>query len=415
MPVQLPEPLSGEEPTQVLHNHGMLAGSGSRRALAGFFISGVLLGFLGAILLSWGYHLGADYDVIALYFGALTAGLAASTWVSPRMLESKGVGWTLSFACILAGTAFLYLAFVSPPFGPWWRVFGLVLLGASAGVLHTAVFHAISPMYKHDPAATVNLAGVLFGLGCLTVAVLISGAYYLYSVPTLQAWLAVIPAGFGWMYWKSPFRTEPVPHQPPTGSLFSALRNPGAVLLALLLFFQLGNEWAVAGWLAIFLSQRLGISPTSALSLLALYWIALLIGRVVAQWVLPRIRHSRLLLGCVVAAMFGSTILSATNNQFGAVAGILMLGGSFAPIYPLVVERIGRSFPYYHPGFYNGLFSLALAGGLLAPCTLGIAASYWGIGMVMTLPMIGSVIVFVLLVLSWLEARLSAHVPPVKA
>lgn len=414
MPVQSPERAFGEEPMQAHQHHGILSGSGSRRALTGFFVSGLLLGFLGAILLSWGYHLGAEYDVIALYFGALIAGLAASTWVSPRLLESKGVAWTLAFACGLAGAAFVYLAFVSPPYGPWWRVFGLVLIGASAGVLHTAVFQAISPMYKHDPAATVNLAGVLFGLGCLTIALLISGAYYYYTVATLQAWLGVIPAGFGWMYWKSTFRLEPVPHQPPTGSLFSSLKNPGAVLLALLLFFQLGNEWAVAGWLALFLSQRLGISPTSALSFLALYWLALLIGRVAAQWVLPRMRHSRLLLGCVVAAMFGSIILSATNNQFGASAGILMLGGSFAPIYPLVVERIGRSFPYYHPGFYNGLFSFALAGGLLAPCTLGIAASFWGVGMVMTLPMIGSVIVFVLLVLSWLEARLSAHAPAAK-
>ncbi|MFM2124588.1 MAG: hypothetical protein RL328_1039 [Acidobacteriota bacterium] len=394
-----------------LHGHGMLSGSGSRRALAGFFVSGLLLGFVGAILLSWGYHLGADYDVIALYFAGVIAGLGASTWVAPRLLETKGVAWTLAFACGLAAIALLYLAVVSPPVGPWWRVAGLTLLGASAGVLHTAIFQAISPMYKHNPAATVNLAGVLFGLGSLTVAGLISAAYYGVTVATLQAALALIPAGFAWMYWTAKFPTEPVPHQPPTASVFGALRNPGAVLLALLLFFQLGNEWAVAGWLALFLSQRLGISPSTALSFLALYWLALLIGRVVAQWVLPRIRHSRLLLGCVVAAMFGSLVVSATNNEFGAVSGILMLGGAFAPIYPLVVERIGRSFPYYHPGFYNGLFSFALAGGLLAPCTLGIAASLWGVGMVMTLPMIGSVIVFVLLVLSWLETRLSAHVP----
>jgi fucose permease len=181
------------------------------------------------------------------------------------------------------------------------------------------------------------------------------------------------------------------------------------VLLSLLLFFQLGNEWAVAGWLALFLSQRLGVAPTTALEFLALYWFALLIGRVVAQWVLPRVRHSKLLVGCVIASIFGGLVLSATNNQFGAIAGILMLGGSFAPIYPLVVEKIGVSFPYYHPGCYNGLFSVALAAGLLAPCLLGLAAGAWGVGIVMMLPMFGSAIVFLLLALMWLETRLSAH------
>jgi FHS family glucose/mannose:H+ symporter-like MFS transporter len=404
MQVQAPEPI-----LQAAHIEGTLGTSGSRRALAGFYVSGILLGFLGAILLSWQHHLSAGYGVISLYFAGLIGGLLASVWISPRMLESKGVNWTLAFACALAGTAFVYLGFVSPPHVFWWRVGGMAMIGAAAGILHTAVFHAISPMYRHNPVATVNLAGVLFGLGCLTDAVLISGVYYLYSVPVLQVWMAVLPALFGWIFWKSTFSPQPVPMQPPAGALFSALKDPGAVLLSLLLFFQLGNEWSVAGWLPLFLSQRLGLAPTTALELLALYWFALLVGRVIAQWGLPRVRHSKLLLGCVIAAMFGGIVLSATNNEFGAISGILMLGGSFAPIYPLVVEKIGVSFPYYHPGCYNGLFSVALAAGLLAPCLLGFAAMQWGVGVVMMLPMFGSVVVFLLLGLMWLEARLSAH------
>jgi hypothetical protein len=55
------------------------------------------------------------------------------------------------------------------------------------------------------------------------------------------------------------------------------------------------------------------------------------------------------------------------------------------------------------------LFSVALATGLVAPCLLGFAAMQWGVGIVMMLPMFGSAIVFLLLALMWLEARLSAH------
>ena len=403
-----------ERATAALAGEGTLGWSGSRRALAGFFVSGSLMGFLGAILLSWQQHLSAEYYTVALYFAGLIVGLVASVWLSPRLLETRGVGWTLSLSCALAGTAFLYLAFVSPPLSAWWRVAGMALVGCAAGILHTAIFHAVSPMYRHDPAATVNLAGMLFGLGCLADALLISGAYYLYSAPALQAWMSVIPAAFGWMYRKSAFSLEPVPHQPAPAAFLVTLRNPGAVLLSLLLFFQFGNEWAVAGWLALFLSQRLGISPPTALWMLGLYWAALIVGRVLAQWILPRVRHSRLLLGYVVLSMFGSVVLSATNNQFGAISAILMLGFSFAPIYPLLVEKIGRSFPYYHPGFYNGLFSFALAGGLIAPCLLGLVAAQWGVGLVMTLPLAGAGMVFLLLVLIWLEARLSAHARPAK-
>jgi len=176
----------------------------------------------------------------------------------------------------------------------------------------------------------------------------------------------------------------------------------------LLLFFQFGNEWTIAGWLPMFLSQRLGISPATSILLLALYWLSLLIGRVVAQWILPRVRHGRVLMGSVLAAILGCVMLLATDNRFGAIVGILMVGGAFAPIYPLLVEKIGSRFPYYHPGFYNGIFSFAIAGGLLAPLSVGYFASEWGVRMAMGLPLAGTFVVFVLLMMISLEARLSA-------
>jgi hypothetical protein len=119
-------------------------------------------------------------------------------------------------------------------------------------------------------------------------------------------------------------------------------------------------------------------------------------------------RHGRLLLGSVLASVFGCVMLLATDNRFGAISGILLLGASFAPIYPLLVEKIGHRFPHYHPGQYNGIFSLAIVGGLLAPCTLGYFASLWGVTVVMELPLAGSIVVFVLSLLIALEAKLSA-------
>src|ERR1044071_6000467 len=413
MPVHSPEPaiVSGAAAAQ-----DPLGSSSARRALAGFFVSGVLLSFLGTILFSWQHHLTSQYGIVGLYYAGLITGLVGSARMSPALLRRKGLGWTLALACGLAGAAVLYLAFVSPPFSPWWRVGGMAVVGFAAGLLHTAIFHAISPMYRHDPAATVNLAGILFGLGCFSLAILISGTFYLYTAAAVQVWIAVIPALFGWMYWKTPFvassQAGPAAQHPAARVTFSGLRSTGAVLLSLLLFFQLGNEWALAGWLPLFLSQRLGISPPTALGMLALYWLALTVGRAASQWILPRARHGRLLLATVTAAMFGCVILSATDNKFGAITGVLLVGLAFAPIYPLVVEKIGHRFPYYHPGFYNGIFSLAMAGGLLTPGLMGYIASMYGLGSIMLIPLFGSVVVFVLLLLIWLESRLRAYSAP---
>src|SRR4029453_15935482 len=107
-----------------------------------------------------------------------------------------------------------------------------------------------------------------------------------------------------------------------------------------------------------------------------------------------------------IASMLGCLILTFTDNLFGAIFGTLLIGFGFAPIYPLVVEKIGARFPNYHPGFFNGIFSIALTGGMLAPAVIGYASVYFGIQIVMLLPLAGSCVVLLLVLLVWLESRL---------
>ncbi len=404
-------PTAFEQPvaslTPVLER-GRLKTAGARKALAGFFLSGLIFSFPGAILPVWGHHRTWDYSVVGGYFLFTVLGVLASTWIAPPLLRRKGIGWVLTATCTLAAVALLYLAAVSPPFSPWYRMGGLLVLGIAGGALHSAIFHGIHSIYSHDSAATVNLAGILFGLGCLVMALLVSETFFLYTAPSIQILTAVVPALYAVLYARSRFDEHEVPMQASPRELLRDVRSPGAVLLALLVFFQFGNEWAVAGWLALFIIQRLGISPATGLSLLALYWFALLVGRVIAQSMLPRVSHAKILFASSVAAVFGTLLLLVTNNVGGAVAGILCIGSGFAPIYPLVVEKIGHRFPDYHPGFYNGLVSLAFAGGLLAPASIGWFASEWGVRAVLGVPFAGSIAVFALVVLIWVEARFEA-------
>src|SRR6185312_8236207 len=183
------------------------------------------------------------------------------------------------------------------------------------------------------------------------------------------------------------------------------LRSIAAVLFSLLLFFQFGNEWALAGWLPLFLIHRLGLNPASAIFVLAIYFLALLSGRLAAQLLLTRVGHTKLLAVSVTTAMFGYLLLSKTNTVFGAALATIVTGLAFAPIYALVAEKIGRRFDY-HPGFFNGIFSLAITGGMLAPWLLGYVGYYMGMSYVMLIPAFGSVAVLILMLLIILESKL---------
>jgi MFS transporter, FHS family, glucose/mannose:H+ symporter len=393
--------LQSGQPTSTLH------ASASRRALAGFLVSGLLLSFPGSILPVWGYHLRPHFAMVGLYFLCINIGIFAAIGMSRWTIAKRGTGDTLTIANFAAFVALLCLALTGPPAAEWTRLPGLIGLGFSAGLLNTATFHAISPAYRVDPAATVNLAGTLFVFGSFLTPLLIAGAFDFYNVALILLVVALVPAFFAIFYSRSKFSVEPLVRQRAVADVLREFTVPGAVLLSLLLFFQFGNEWAIAGWLPLFLIERLGMSPTRALVLVAAYWLALLIGRLTVQAILPRFSHAWMLLVSAMAALFGCLVLTFTNNQFGAWFGTLLVGFGFAPIYPLVVERIGARFPHYHPGFFNGIFSVALTGGMLAPATLGFAGEYFGIQVIMALPALGTFIVALLVLVIWIEAKIT--------
>lgn len=399
-----PAPVAGQRPA--------LLATGSRRALGGFFLSGVIFSFLGAILPAWGFHLHSDYATVGLYFLFLTFGIYAGSQLCHLLIARIGLRPLLAVASGVASAGFLVLAWLSAgPQPPSLRMFTLFVIGAAGATANSAVFHAIAPLYHHNPASTITLSGALFGLGCLSTALLTAGTFYFYTVPSMLILLAVIP-----FYFTLGFALgEPLsytPHQFPSfRNALEDFRSPGAILFTLLLFFQFGNEWAIAGWLPLFLIQNLGLSPDTGLFVLALYWLALLAGRFVAQAMLPALRQARVLMGSVVAALLGCVLLSFTEKMGGAIAGVILIGGGFASIYPLTVQSIEHRFPYYHPGFFGGIFTLGLLGGLLAPGTMGFVAEQWGIGKVMLLPALGSIMVCLLVLLIWLETRLTRANP----
>jgi MFS transporter, FHS family, glucose/mannose:H+ symporter len=383
--------------------------SGGGKALAGFLLSGFLMALLGAVLPAWGYYRDpSNFTSVGNYFLSLAVGLVASAALARPVLRRRGLSFLLVFACALSCAALAYLAAVSPPVSAWWGDAGLLVLGLGAGLLNLALFHAISPAYHADAAGTVNRGGLWYGLGCLAATLLVFGTFYAYTVPSIFIFMALVPGLFGVFYARARAETAvPEDSHPTLRQAIEDFRSPGAMLFALLLFFQFGNEWSIAGWLPLFLIRRVGLSPQAALMTLALYWLFLMLGRLLAVAILPRVRHGRLLGGSVLAALLGCLILFFTNNSFGATTGVLLIGGGYASIYPLVAEAIGRRFPYYHPGFFNGIFSVAMVGGLLAPATLGYAASEFGVGVVMGIPLLGTCMVVFLLLMIWLESKLA--------
>jgi fucose permease len=385
------------------------------KTLAGLLISGLLVALPGAILPFWRHHIESRYLLIAVYFLAQNAGLLGARLWAPRLGRAYGLAAAMSASCWLAVGGLLVMGVFLPEAHWGWRVGGLFLTGSAAGLMNMAVFASTSGAYERRPAAAVNVGGMFYGTGCLVCALAIGGSYFSYSIPLTALLLLLLPAGGCLLYAHARIPSQPLRAATNWAGTAREFRSPAAILLALLLFFQFGNEGAIGGWLALFLTQKIGMSPASSIFLLALYFAALLAGRILAQVLLRSVGHGRMLFGSVLMGLFGCLMLAFTTNSFGAVTGVLLCGAAFSAVLPLAFERIGDRFPYFRPGFSYGIFSIALTGGLLAPASIGLYAYWFGIDVVMVVPMLGSIMVLLLVLLIFLEARLHAAAKAARA
>lgn len=377
-----------------------------RRGLAGLFLSGLIFTFLGAILPAWGYHLSSDYSLIGMFFLAMNAGFVLAIWLGSTLIGKLGIRGVLVLSSSLATIGFTGLIFAIPPAHPLWCQAVLPVLGFAAGLLNAAIFELIKPAYERAPDATLSLGGILFLGGSLVATLTTAGAIDGYSRWIPLVFFALLCLGFLFWFANRTGLRLPVP-APKIASAEQEFRKPAAILLTLVFFFQFWNEWAIAGWLPLFLIQRLGISPWAGLAFLALYWLVLLIGRAIILSVLPRSRSFRVLMISVISALFGCVILALTNNKSGATAAIFLMGGGFAAIYPLLGETVGKRFRAYHPAHFNGILSLGLVGGLLSPWLVGVISHWGGIGLAMLIPLAGTMMVFLLLISLRIEAKLN--------
>ena len=376
-------------------------------ALAGFLVSGFLFALVGALLPSWGYDLSSEFAMVGRHFLALAIGMIFSATLVRRFFSRLRTRTLLVSGCAVALLSLATLALVTLAGLPnqiSWRLGGVLLLGIAVGLLHAGLFEAILPAYEQSPARAMNLGGIFFGTGSILCAVVVSGTFWAYSVQTVLLILAIVPTAFIFLYMQRVYPAVEVVFPP---DLLKQFRSGAAILFSLLLFFQFGNEWSIAGWLPLFLIHRLGMSPASALLYLAFYFAALTMGRIGVSYLLTRVNHWRLLTISAGSSLLGCIVLAATDNRFGAGFSIVLLGLGFAAIYPLVIAWIGRRFPYYHPTYFNGVFSIALAGGMLSPWLLGEIAARSGIWTIMTLPAIGTCMVLLLLCLIWVEGKVT--------
>ena len=384
------------------------------RWLCGFTVFGTLLAVPGLLAVTRNLNLDVDLGLAGLRFLAFNLGFLLAAALSSLVLNKFGVRPVAVTGLGLGAAGLLALA-LQPLTIPFvWELVFVAGTGVAAGSVCIASLFALKPFSSQLGMRALRRVTDLLSLGCLFSAV-VGGVCYASGFGRLMP----IPVAGAALLCLLLFITGRKPlvviqkRGAKGDAKFRQLRTIAAFLLLCLLFVQLGSEWSVAAWLPLFLIHRLGSAPTAAISVLSLFFVALLAGRWLAGKLAQKLSIRTLAICGAVFALAGCVAMSVSISLPGILAGLIALAVGFAPPY-LVLKGVLDETLQFAPAFYRVILSVAVSGAMGAAWLLGYVHQFLGMGALALFPAAGSVAVLVLELLLLFEAHLMGERTPAR-
>jgi fucose permease len=169
------------------------------------------------------------------------------------------------------------------------------------------------------------------------------------------------------------------------------------LVLGFLLFCQSGDEASIGGWTSTFVGET-GLGARTATLILAGYWAALMVGRLLVARLLKFVGKRQLVLGSGLGALVGAAILLTSRLEGMLVAGVLLIGLSYAGVFPTALAIAGDTYRKMTGTVFGLLFAIALVGGMSFPWAVGQISQRLGVRYGMVVPLAGAAGICVLAV-----------------
>jgi fucose permease len=365
-------------------------------AFAGMFVFGIVMAILGAVLPSLFEKIGFGEGAAGNLFLTMNFAMLVMTLVFGPLVDRFGFKMLLVVCSLLVAASFLLLTAA--------MTYGLVLaaavvLGFGGGGLNGGTNALTSDINPERRGAALNLLGIFFGFGALTVPFLIGilqKTLGLRNILILATLLGLVPlALFAFFRFPKAKQAQGFPLR----QAAQVIRNPLLWLCGLLLFFESGNEFTAGGWISTYLQKKFGVGPSAAALVLAGYWAAVMAGRLLSARFVKVLRGVKLVFLSAGLALAAAVLLAAAPSGLPAMAGAVLLGLGFAAIYPTTLAIVGENFAAFTGTAFSVVISVGLCGGMIAPWLVGRIAQSSGLRQGLLVPVFNCAMILVLLVL----------------
>ena len=344
-----------------------------------FLVNGALILMLGAVMpyLLKDYQLRYDQGGILLTLLAVgnlisaVLGGIVSAYTGRRAVLVFGA---LAFAAGYGGAACIPVPAALPAF--------LILSGFGWGIINNLVNVVVSERAKGD-AGTINILHMTFGVGAFLGPLLVSfsvraGLGWRPAMGTVAVLSLILAYVFLRMDLPDPAGNNDISHPKRRISL-AFLKDIRFYVFMLILFFYVGSENSVNGWLTTYILDMGIADEFFARRLLSVTWIAVIAGRLLCAWLSKYLSKEVLLLAGGAGSVLFVIGLILSDSPLSVTLSVIGLGLSYAGIYPNTVAN--AVYLLQGSGTAGGLlFSCGGLGSTILPYLVGIRAEAGNIG-----------------------------------
>lgn len=318
-------------------------------------------------------------SVYSIIIGVCTGGVS---FVAGKLIRRFGTGRVTLYSTLLT-----VIAMIGISFAPNLVVMMLfaVIMGYGAGAIDTGLNNYVSLHYE---ARHMNWLHCFWGLG-VTISPMIMSLFLVGEngswrngyrvVAMLQFAIAMIVLATlnKWKGESDASENAEANQQIPEKTFGQLIRMKGVGTSIFSLGFYCSGEFILGTWGATYAVNVFGLSPDVAAMWVSLYYGGIMLGRIVSGFISMKASDNLLIKGGMMVAAVGMIVLALPIGSL-SLAGLLLIGFGFGPVFPSVLHSVPARFGtdysaditgYHMGGAYAIGFGVQLIFGFLASAT----------------------------------------------
>jgi fucose permease len=364
-------------------NSSVVPGAGFRQRLAvvacfaTMLMLGMAISMLGPSLPALAERTGIALSQAGVFFSLFAAGSVLATLLLARYNDRPARHVLLIGGSLVMGASF-WLVAASRTFAQAGAA--VALCGLSMSTVGTAPNAIIADLYRGRAGQALNALHVSVGIGSFLGPLLIgtaisSGSDYRAAYRAAAA--AMLLVCILWIVSRPP-RPQRAAADERSGwrTLLSTL-----VLVFVLAMLYTGVEQVIGGWLFTYARAATAMPAATASYLVALFWLAILLGRLTAVRILRHLSNLALLRACVLVGAAGVGVLLLGGSLPALLwTGAILVGLAFGPVFPTTLALAGELAPAHAGAAGSLVVASGSIGAMILPWSAGALIPTIGIG-----------------------------------